>query len=310
MSWFNSRQFLPFFRSQEKAEQQSHPSPMPIIVGVARSGTTLLRLMLDAHRDLSIPPETGFIPSLVQLHSQGEQLRRDAFRTITSAPTWEDCNLPSEAFWNALTALAPFTTAGALRTFYRLYAERHKKPRWGDKTPLYCLHIDTIQSVMPEARFLHIIRDGRDVALSVRGLWFAPGNDIATIARDWCSRIETARRFGRQCQYYLEIRYEDLVAQPVTELHRICIFLELPYDTNMECYFTGARQRLEEVKTRRSKDGTIVITQAERLFIHRFTSSPPEPTRVFRWKREMCVDDRVTFTRVAGPLLCTLGYDT
>ena len=144
---------------------------MPIIVGVARSGTTLLRLMLDAHRDLSIPPETGFIPTIVQLQSQGEELCRDVFHTITSAPTWEDCNLPSDAFWNALTALAPFTIAEAVRSFYRLYAERHGKLRWGDKTPLYCLHLDTIQAVLPEARFLHIVRDSRDVALSVPHAW-------------------------------------------------------------------------------------------------------------------------------------------
>jgi hypothetical protein len=291
------------------AEHEYHPPPMPVIVGVARSGTTLLRLMLDARRDLSIPPETGFIPALAQLHSQGEELRREVFRTITSAPTWEDCNLSADTFWGALQELAPFTTADAVRTFYRLYAERHGKRRWGDKTPLYCLHLDTIQSVLPEARFLHIIRDGRDVALSVKGLWFAPGNHVATIARDWCSRVETARRLGQRCRHYLEIRYENLVTQPVIELRRACAFLELAYDPRMERYFTGARQRLEEVKTRRNADGTIVITQGERLFIHRFTSSPPEPMRVFRWKREMSADDRAAFVEVAGPLLLSLGYE-
>ena len=284
--------------------------PMPIIVGVARSGTTLLRLMLDAHREISIPPETGFIPPIARLKSAGAALREEVFRTITRATTWEDSTLSTEALWEALSMIEPFSAADAIRAFYRLYATQHGKPRWGDKTPLYCLHLDTIQTFLPEARVLHIIRDGRDVALSVRGLWFTPGHDMESIARDWCVRIETARRLSRHCRYYLEVRYEDLVRNPHQMLLRICEFLALSYDPLMEQYFTQARQRLDEVNTRYKPDGSVLISKEERLFIHRFTSRPPEPERVFRWKSEMTTEERNAFVGVARPLLEALGYET
>jgi hypothetical protein len=283
---------------------------MPIIVGVARSGTTLLRLMLDAHREISIPPETGFIPPIARLKSAGAALREDVFQTITRAPTWEDSTLSAETLWETLAAIEPFSVADGVRAFYRLYATQHGKSRWGDKTPLYCLHLDTIQTLLPEARFLHIIRDGRDVALSVRGLWFTPGHDMESLARDWCARIETARRLSHQCRHYLELRYEDLVRNPRQTLLRICEFLVLPYDPRMEHYFTQARQRLDEVKTRHNPDGSVLITKEERLFIHRFTSHPPEPERLLRWKSAMTNEERQAFVGVARPLLEALGYET
>jgi hypothetical protein len=167
-----------------------------------------------------------------------------------------------------------------------------------------------VQALLPEARFLHIIRDGRDVALSVQGLWFTPGHDMESIARDWCTRIETARRLSQYCRHYMEVRYEDLVRNPHQMLLRICEFLALSYDPLMEQYFTQARQRLDEVNTRYKPDGSVLISKEESLFIHRFTSRPPEPKRVFRWKSEMTTEERSAFVGVARPLLEALGYET
>ena len=73
--------------------------------------------------------------------------------------------------------LQPFSADAGLRAFYAPYAERFSKKIVGDKTPLYILHMSRIQRCLPEARFIHLIRDGRDVALSYRGLWFGPGNE-------------------------------------------------------------------------------------------------------------------------------------
>ena len=144
--------------------------PMPIIIGAPRSGTTLLRFMLDSNPELAIPPETGFLALGDQFTSQGEALREEFFQAVVDfppqVPNWEDFQIPQAVFWANLVELDPFTVSEGYRTFYRLYASRFTKRRWGDKTPVYCHHLETIAAVLPEAHFIHIIRDGRDVSIS------------------------------------------------------------------------------------------------------------------------------------------------
>lgn len=285
--------------------------PVPFIVGVPRSGTTLLRLMLDAHPELSIPPETGFIPDALKALASGPADARQTFHGIvTLSPAWDDFNLSREEFHSALLAIEPFDLGEGVRAFYRAYAGRFGKPRWGDKTPGYGMHLDSIQSVLPEARFIHLIRDGRDAALSVAGLWFAPGGEIETLAGDWRSRILRTRKLAKRCTHYLEIRYERLIADPPEELRRVCAFIGLPYDPGMERYHASARGRLDEVKPRLDDQGAVLVSKEERLSQQRLACLPPDPSRVQRWKRDMSADTRERFEAVAGDLLKELGYET
>jgi Sulfotransferase family len=265
--------------------------------------------MLDAHPEMCIPPETGFIPAASKLSSNATDLRREFFRVITRFETWEDFNLSPDEFYQALN-IKPFNRSAGIRAFYRLYAARFAKTRWGDKTPSYSSQMPEIEAVLPEARFIHLIRDGRDVALSVRPLWFAPGKDIRTIARDWKNRIEETRYLSRNCRHYLEIHYENLVRHTESELRKICVFIKLDYHPQMLNYFNGARKRLDEIKTRYRSDGNLLISKEERLFNQRFTSSPPDCSRIFRWKHEMTREEQREFETEAGDLLKTLGYDT
>ncbi|HYO62559.1 MAG TPA: sulfotransferase [Pyrinomonadaceae bacterium] len=273
-----------------------------------RSGTTLLRLMLDAHPELSIPPEMGFMPAVAALRGRGGELRRAFFEAVTGMSSWDDANIPRAAFEEALREVEPFTAAGGVRTFYRLYAARFGKARWGDKTPAYCLHMDKIEKLLPEARFVHLIRDGRDVALSVRGLWFSPGDRVEDSAERWRSWILTARRLGRRRRHYMEVRYEELIADAPAVLRRVCDFAGLSYDPRMETYYESSAARLDEVKTMYRDDGSPLITKEERLHNQRFTTRPPEASRVFRWREEMDAESRRRFAAVAGDLLAELGY--
>ena len=282
--------------------------PAPFIVGVPRSGTTLLRLMCDAHPELSIPPETGFMPAVLGLGARGEQLREAFLRAVTQTPSWGDANIPRATFERALREAEPFTVARGVRAFYLTYAGRFGKTRWGDKTPFYCLHMDKIERVLPEARFIHIIRDGRDVALSQRGLWFAAGDRVEELAHQWRSWIATARRLGKRRRHYMEVRYEELIADAPGLLRKVCEFLELNYDARMERYYESAAGRLDEVKSMYREDGTVLITKEERLYNQRFAAAPPEPSRVFRWRDEMDAASRFRFAKVAGGLLQELGY--
>jgi hypothetical protein len=282
--------------------------PALFIVGVPRSGTTLLRLMCDAHPDLSIPPEMGFIPAVADLRGRGDELRKAFLNVVTGTTTWEDANIERAQFEQALGEIEPFTVAEGVRAFYRIYAARFGKSRYGDKTPFYCLHMDAIERLLPEVRFVHIIRDGRDVALSQRGLWFAPGNRIEELAHQWRSWIMTARRQGRRRRHYLEVRYEELIEDVPGVLRRVCDFAGLPYDERMERYYESAGERLDEIKTVYRSDGTLLITKEERLYNQRFTMKPPEAARISRWRNEMDAGTRAGFARVAGDLLKELGY--
>lgn len=286
--------------------------PMPIVVGAPRSGTTLLRLMLDAHPALAIPPETGFLTLAPTLTGSGDRLRERFLDAVTQygqpSPSWPDFEIPLDTFRDALRAIVPFTASAGFRAFYRLYAARFGKPRWGDKTPLYCLQLDAIRRVLPEARFIHIIRDGRDVALSSRKMWFSPGQEIATQARYWRRCVEGARRAGLGRPDYLEVRYEALILRTRATLAEICAFIDLPYDAAMERYHERAHERLREHKGRSAPDGTAVLTQAQRLAQQERTTRPPDPRLIEGWRDALSAEEQAGFRKVAGRLLDALGY--
>jgi len=291
----------------------SRQPPMPFIVGAPRSGTTLLRLMLDAHPDLAIPPETSFVAAVSALTESGGDLRTRFLETITAyppnAPNWQDFGLAREAFAEAVQALEPFTVADGLRTFYRLYAQRFDKSRWGEKTPDYSLHIGTIAALLPEARFVHLVRDGRDVAASWRQQWFSPGHEPEVLARAWADRVEAARSAGPACAHYIEVFYEDLVARPEPVLRRLCEFLDLPWSNQMLNHQERAPKRLEEHRARVSLDRSFVVTHAQRLHQQRRTMERPGTGRIGSWRETMSDEEVRRFECVAGNLLVQLGYE-
>ncbi len=287
--------------------------PMPVILGAPRSGTTLLRFMIDAHPDVAIPPETGFLVQGTQFIGTGDDLRQEFFETITAFPpgvaAWPDFGIPKETFRHIIKRIEPFSVSEGYRAFYRAYAERFGKPRWGDKTPMSCLHLDTIESVLPEAHFIHLIRDGRDVALSWRQTWFSPGNAMEVLAEEWARCVSTARAQGAHCQHYLEVRFEDLIRNPVTVLIKICGFLQLPYTAQMLEYHVGVPGRLTEHRARVAANGEILVSQATRLKQQVLTMQPPQRSRIQAWKHTMDPDERERFARLAGDLLNVLGYE-
>ena len=286
---------------------------MPIIVGAPRSGTTLLRLMLDAHSELAIPPETGFLPAVEKLSQRGDKLREKFFHAIVNyaepLACWPDFDISPEEFKAALAEIEPFNVSDGCRAFYRLYAARHSKSRWGDKTPIYCHHLEEIRRLLPEARFIHIIRDGRDAALSLRRMWFSPGWEIETQASYWRDCVLAARRAGYRRDDYVEVRYEDLILKTRETLERICTHVDLTYEDEMLNYHKHAPERLKEHKGRSLPDGTTFLTQEQRFQQQQRTTTPPDPNCVFAWKQTMDAEERRKFAVVAGDLLRELGYE-
>ena len=130
----------------------------------------------------------------------------------------------------------------ALRAVGEAYALAAGKPRWGDKTPGYVTAMELIQGALPEARFVHVIRDGRDVAVSLAGVAWGP-EDAAGAAKLWSRRIRIARRQAARLApgTYTEVRYEELVSDPRGVLGRLCGILELPFSEEMLSYAGRAR---------------------------------------------------------------------
>jgi hypothetical protein len=273
--------------------------PAPFVVGVGRSGTTLLRLMLDAHPELAIGPETQFVPDVIHLDNPVEG--------IVGSRTWGDFGLDADEFARRATGQ---DLSGVLRAFYSLYAETQGKSRWGEKTPGYVRNMDSIATVLPEAHFIHLIRDGRDVALSRRARGMGTGKPMAATAELWRKRIEGARGQAEALDgRYIELRYEDLVADPEPSLRRVCELIGLEFDVAMLRHDEAAGQRLAELGDLDAEGSKQARDADERAGAHARAKEAASTSRIGVWRTEMDAGDRHEFEAVAGPLLRELGYD-
>jgi hypothetical protein len=288
------------------------PLPMPIIVGSPRSGTTLLRFMIDSHPEMAIPPETGFLTAEMQPKSSQAEMCERFLQLVLSyppdAPAWNDFHIPVDEFRRSLEGIRPFSVQEGFRLFYKTYASRFGKSRWGDKTPMYCRSLLEIQKLLPEAHFIHLIRDGRDVAVSMRKQWFSPGYDIMKQAKFWRENILQAQTQGSQCPQYLEIFFEDLIRNPENVLRIICDFIKLDFHHSMLHYYDYAPQRLKEHLERRQADGGLLVSQEVRYNQQIKTTRPPDISEIGVWKTKLQSEETQKFEKIAGNVLRSLGY--
>jgi hypothetical protein len=265
--------------------------------------------MLDAHLLLAIPPETHFIPKVAAECTESDDPAQCFVKTITSHPRWNSFSLDQNPFREAVMAIRPFDLTSALRLFYEQYGARFHKPRWGDKTPQYVLHMELIHQLLPEASFVHIIRDGRDVALSLKRVWFGP-KTVGDAAVWWADAVRAGRDQGSRLPRYLEIRFEDLVRDTETALRGVCQFLRLSWDSAMLDYHKRAAERMQETNRPHwvpSISKTIHTAELAEMF--HLTTKTPQASQVGRWKLEMTDNERRAFEAIAGDLLAALGYE-
>ena len=263
--------------------------------------------MLDAHPELAIPPETHFLPRVIRACRRDPSPERVAW-VITSHRRWADFGLDEAELLDRLRAIEPLEAGPAIRAFYRLYAEKQGKPRWGDKTPGYATRMRRIQRALPEARFVHLIRDGRDVVLSRQTKSRRPP-PVGLAAKRWKRRIISTRKRAKGVSHYLELRYEDLVLDTEGTLRRVCEYIEMPFDPAMLAYHERAEERLGEIdRGLPAKRGRPRLGARRRLAAHERASGPPAPERVGAWRTEMTSRDRAAFEAEAGDLLAELGY--
>lgn len=200
----------------------------------------MLGLMLQSHPRIAIPPENRFVlPTYLERHEFGdlneEAGRRHLAERIVSRKQWfGDVGLNAGEMREQITSSA--TTVGSgLGLVLRAYADRFGKVRWGDKRPGYHAYIWAVQRMFPDAQFINIVRDGRDVVASMRTV--PPWNETTSYRRilAWVEALdhaESAQAVLRSDSYF-ELQYEHLVEDPEKQLRPLCDFLGEPFDEAM-----------------------------------------------------------------------------
>jgi hypothetical protein len=184
------------------------------------------------------------------------------------------------------------TPRAATETIFGIVTERADKPRWADKTPRQVEDIATIAGVFPEARFIHVIRDGRDVALSYFERPFGP-KDVWDAARQWDHQLRAGMRDGRSVgDRYLEVHYEQLVDAPKQTVAELCRFVGLEPRPEMQRFYERTGRDLSSSERSDHPNAFGPLTKGLR-----------------DWRTEMDERDVEAFEAVAGPLLSELGYE-
>ena len=258
------------------------------LLGHDRSGTTMLRLILD-RGDVAIPPESMFL-----LDVDPRQPAEDVLRAAWSHPRVQLWGLAGEppALPQGLNDADAFRFA--VSAPFVAYAEREGTARWGDKTPAYITHVDRLAAIWPDARFVVLVRDGRDVALSVMKVPFG-ANNVWAAARSWAGAVRQGRAAAaRYPGRVLEIRYEDLVTNPEQEIATTCNFLGLEYSPDMLAIEHTDRSKVVEDQAAWFTNVWAGITTAA----------------VGKWRTELTPRQVEVFESVAGNELRALGYET
>lgn len=267
----------PFYDTNDQS-----PDDCIIICGAPRSGTTLFREHLARHPRIACGPETDCLTNLVNV-------KRLAL----------DYQLPVPEV-RAMLDQSP-SVVRFMERFCRAYAQSQGKPRWADKTPANARHLPRLMHQFPNGKFIHVVRDGRDVAcslrhhprVSIRRGKVVDRNVTNPIARaterwtDWAGRGLELRGHPR----LFEIRYEDLVTTPASELRRLCEFLDEEFDHAML-----------EPAGQEAREGQPGFLNNE------LASAPIHSKSIGRWRRDLSREERLDVARIGGALLRVLGY--
>ena len=266
------------------------------IVGCGRSGTTLLRLVLSGHSRIEIPPETWFLLPLVSHLPLTDRLTpaqvEAAIVLITDDYRWPDMQITRDDFAAWARALPDPRIATLMGLIYDEHLRREHKPRFGDKTPPYIDILPQIATIYPDARFIHVIRDGRDVATSFIDAHFNGG--VWDKEFEWrrAVRLGLAYRASPLADRILEVRYEDMVQDLEATTRRVCDFLGEAFEPGMLAF-----QGLIERK----------VPARERV-VHRSLDRPVSGRAVAVWRHRLSISELFLIESCIRAELVALGY--
>lgn len=285
---------------------------MIFVVGCPRSGTYLLSNILDRSGQIAFPTESHFIPLFNRvaafggnLHESGNRARLlrsiYAFLEIWSRRAEDERDYKGMIQYSLLAThelsesiLATSRTySDMVHALFRSYAALRGVSRYGDKSAFF-QHIPLEQidrSVAGRAKFIHIVRDGRDVCLSWMKLKMGP-ETIRLASRAWREHVVGKRKWGKaNPDRYCEVRYEDLIVNPESEIRRICDFIDIEFRPGMLLFHQGEMAR--------------AIANSS---THVLLGKPIDSGNCGKWRTQMCGDDIALFEWIAGDALAASGY--
>jgi len=273
------------------------------VIGSERSGTTLIMLILGCHPRVAVPEVAWYYSRFrPYLFTYGDLSDAENFRLLCHEMAY-GLRTP---FWGMEVNPATFgdeildrarsleqSYAGVYAAMFGYYAERQKKPRWGEKTPYNLFFIEQILEDFPNAQFVFITRDGRDASAEFLDSSFGPTN-IYCAAELWRMGQDAVRpwRESLQAEQWFDLRYENFVRAPEEHLKRLCAFLGEDFSEDMLTFHTteGARRR------GRTKDNWAV-------------AEPVSDKHVGIYKELLSLRDQRIMAWVAGDTLRELGYE-
>ena len=269
-------------------------------MGAARSGTTLLQYMLRSHPDISLPTAEShfFIPFYHKRKQFGDLGKLENVQHLLT-----EIYQTRQVFFDSDVHGIKFNASALAQTFhqqklttlpeiidgiFQLNAEAEGKKRWGDKTPYYILHLDTILEMFPDAQIIHLIRDGRDCALSMlERKWDLQIFNTYHAAYTWNKYVAAGKTFGfHPPESYFEIRYEDILKQPETFIKRLCDFLKIEFNDSVINF-----------KKSNGSGKTTLLTK------------PLQKNNQAKWKTKMSKKQLTIFETLAGNTLKDCGYE-
>lgn len=280
-------------------------SSQPVfIVGSPRSGTTLLAAMLAAHSKLSCGPETHFFRWLESTDGQrlldpdNWPVQAVDFVCSISRTTFTDenrrllidhYNLHPDQISSFLQKQKP-STAAIVASVTEQYMHQQGKERWAEKTPDHLEHLPDIRSAFPDAQIVRILRDPRDVALSLLKVPWGVSSLLEGLLF-WTRQDEISRAFFEKDQNCYTLRFEDLIASPQVELEKLCEFLDIDFEPQMlDTSQTGKNLNSREVAWKRK------------------SSQPIDHTRIQVWRRELATGDNQMAEALIGDRLKAYRY--
>jgi Sulfotransferase family len=290
-------------QTTEETTKSSDRNPYLFIVGCARSGTTLLQRIVDAHPQIAITPSMHWISGYFKRRKVSrpeDPVTSEMVSGLLVDRKFDRFRIRREELEGLIGSGEPVPYSRFLAGIFHLYGKTQGKPLVGNKTAPYVRRLPALHALWPKARFVHLIRDGRDVCLSVMNWSKAEDtagryatwteDPVTTIALWWKRKVLLGREAGKSLgpNLYQEIRYEELVSEPAKACETLCSFLELPY--------AEAMLRFDE-----RRDGT-------HLDIERAHPSFPITRGLRDWRSQMTAEEVERFEAAAGDLLDELGY--
>ena len=266
------------------------------IVGSGRSGTTLLRLVLSGHSRIEIPPETWFLLPLIArlplLDRLGPAQVEEAIGLITGDYRWPDMEIAAAAFADQARALPDPTIKTLMGLVYDEHLRRAGKPRFGDKTPPYIGIVPQLATLYPDSRFIHLIRDGRDVAASFIDAHFQGGVWESDFEWRRAIRLGLGYRASPLADRLLEIHYEDMVSDLEATTRRICGFLDEAFEPEMLTFRESITRKVP----------------ARELVVHRSLDRPVSPMAAQAWRSRLSSPELFLIESCIRDELAAMGY--